>query len=98
MVNLIHNVSQKNKRVLSFFYFSWFFCVLVFGYVVIKIMFHYFTTVHKDITERLLKIDTSLANKARKVLEINKSERHIRGGMATRKKYLGKKWFFKYFG
>jgi len=49
------------------------------------------STVHKDITERLLKIDTSLANEARKVLEINKSERHIRGGMATRKKYLGKK-------
>lgn len=48
------------------------------------------STVHKDITERLLKIDTSLAKKARKVLEINKSERHIRGGMATRKKYLGK--------
>lgn len=49
------------------------------------------STVHKDITERLLKIDMSLANKARKVLEINKSERHIRGGMATRRKYLGKK-------
>ena len=54
-------------------------------------MFHYFTTVHKDITERHLKIDTSHAKNARKVLEINKSERHIRGGMATRKKYLGKK-------
>ncbi len=48
------------------------------------------STVHKDITERLLKIDISLANEARKVLEVNKSERHIRGGMATRKKYLGK--------
>ncbi len=48
------------------------------------------STVHKDITERLLKIDTSLAKKARRVLEVNKSERHIRGGMATRKKYLGK--------
>ncbi len=48
------------------------------------------STVHKDITERLLKIDTVLADKARKVLEINKSERHIRGGMATRRKYLGK--------
>ena len=48
------------------------------------------STVHKDITERLLKIDTVLADKARKVLEINKSDRHIRGGMATRRKYLGK--------
>lgn len=46
------------------------------------------STVHKDITERLLKINPSLAGEARKVLEINKSERHIRGGMATREKYL----------
>ncbi len=46
------------------------------------------STVHKDITERLLKINPSLAVEARKVLEINKSERHIRGGMATREKYL----------
>ncbi len=46
------------------------------------------STVHKDITERLLKIDPVLAKEARKVLEINKSERHIRGGMATRAKYL----------
>lgn len=48
------------------------------------------STVHKDITERLLKINPKLAMAARKVLEVNKSERHIRGGMATRKKYLGK--------
>ncbi len=48
------------------------------------------STVHKDITERLLKINPSLAAEARKVLEINKSERHIRGGMATREKYLRK--------
>lgn len=48
------------------------------------------STVHKDITERLLKIDSGLASEARKVLEVNKSERHIRGGMATRRKYLGK--------
>ena len=46
------------------------------------------STVHKDITERLLKINPVLAGEARKVLEINKSERHIRGGMATRAKYL----------
>ncbi len=46
------------------------------------------STVHKDITERLQKIDPALAKEARKVLEINKSERHIRGGMATKAKYL----------
>ena len=46
------------------------------------------STVHKDITERLLKINPSLASETRKVLDINKSERHIRGGLATREKYL----------
>ena len=46
------------------------------------------STVHKDVTERLLQINPSLAKKARKVLDTNKSERHIRGGMATREKYL----------
>ena len=45
-------------------------------------------TVHKDVTERLLRINPSLAKEARKVLDTNKSERHIRGGMATREKYL----------
>ena len=45
-------------------------------------------TVHKDVTERLLRINPSLASEARKVLDINKSERHIRGGMATKEKYL----------
>ena len=45
------------------------------------------STVHKDVTERLLQINPSLAQEARKVLDMNKSERHIRGGMATRKKY-----------
>lgn len=45
-------------------------------------------TVHKDVTERLLQINPSLAREARKVLDTNKSERHIRGGMATREKYL----------
>lgn len=48
------------------------------------------STVHKDITQRLLEINPKLACQARRVLEINKSERHIRGGLATRKKYLGK--------
>ena len=46
------------------------------------------STVHKDVTERLIKINPRLANKARAVLEINKSERHIRGGMATKEKYM----------
>lgn len=46
------------------------------------------STVHKDITERLVQINASLASQARKVLDMNKSERHIRGGMATREKYL----------
>lgn len=46
------------------------------------------STVHKDITERLSRINPGLAREARKVLDINKSERHIRGGMATREKYL----------
>ncbi len=46
------------------------------------------STVHKDVTERLEEIDPSLAKRARIVLDINKSERHIRGGMATKEKYL----------
>ena len=46
------------------------------------------STVHKDVTERLMQINPSLAREARKVLDINKSERHIRGGLATREKYL----------
>ena len=46
------------------------------------------STVHKDVTERLLTFNPALANEARKVLDLNKSERHIRGGNATREKYL----------
>lgn len=46
------------------------------------------STVHKDITDRVEKIDPELARSVRKVLEVNKAERHIRGGMATREKYL----------
>jgi putative DeoR family transcriptional regulator (stage III sporulation protein D) len=48
------------------------------------------STVHKDISERLEKFNPSLADEAKKVLEINKSERHIRGGLATKLKYLEK--------
>lgn len=46
------------------------------------------STVHKDVTERLFQINPLLAHEARKVLDTNKSERHIRGGLATREKYL----------
>ena len=46
------------------------------------------STVHKDVTERLAHVNPSLAAEARKVLDVNKSERHIRGGLATREKYL----------
>ena len=46
------------------------------------------STVHKDVTEHHAKVTPSLAAETRKVLDINKSERHIRGGMATKEKYL----------
>lgn len=49
------------------------------------------STVHKDIAERLEKINPTLAIEAKKVLEHNKEERHIRGGMATKMKYESKK-------
>ena len=45
------------------------------------------STVHTDITVRLRRIDPSLYAEVRKVLDINKEERHIRGGIATREKY-----------
>ena len=46
------------------------------------------STVHKDMADRLIQINPSLAAQVRKVLDTNKSERHIRGGLATREKYL----------
>ena len=49
------------------------------------------STVHKDCTERLEQICPELAKEVRRVLDVNKSERHIRGGMATREKYLREK-------
>lgn len=45
------------------------------------------TTVHKDVSERLKKINPSLATQVRIILDENKAERHIRGGMATKLKY-----------
>lgn len=46
------------------------------------------STVHKDVTDRLMLINPALATQARTVLDVNKSERHIRGGQATKEKYL----------
>lgn len=45
------------------------------------------STVHIDVTKRLMKISPSLAYEVAKVLEENKAERHIRGGLATKEKY-----------
>ncbi len=47
------------------------------------------STVHKDLSERLERFDRALWLRVRAVLELNKAERHIRGGLATRKKYRG---------
>lgn len=47
------------------------------------------STVHKDVTERLYRENPSLYSEVKVILDTNKKERHIRGGMATRKKYKG---------
>ena len=49
------------------------------------------STVHKDLTDRLIKINPILARSAHEILEHNKAERHIRGGLATKRKYLKEK-------
>lgn len=49
------------------------------------------SSVHKDVTERLAKFDPILALEVKKVLDKNKAERHIRGGLATKKKYAALK-------
>ncbi len=46
------------------------------------------STVHKDLTERLEQVNRSLYEQVKVILDINKQERHIRGGMATKQKYL----------
>lgn len=46
------------------------------------------STVHKDVSERLLKLNPALSKSVQKVLDENKAERHIRGGQATKEKYL----------
>jgi len=45
------------------------------------------STVHKDVTERLPKINPLIANQVKNILDANKAERHIRGGKATKMKY-----------
>ena len=47
-------------------------------------------TVHKDLTERLPRINAALYKQVRHLLDVNKAERHIRGGLATREKYRKK--------
>lgn len=49
------------------------------------------STVHKDVSERLQDINSSLYKEVKKVLEINKAQRHIRGGYATKNKYAKRK-------
>ncbi len=47
------------------------------------------STVHKDVSQRLQQIDRALYREVKRILEINKAQRHIRGGLATRRKYRG---------
>ena len=47
------------------------------------------STVHKDLTQRLSRINRGLYLQVREILDENKRQRHIRGGLATRKKYRG---------
>lgn len=49
------------------------------------------STVHTDVTQKLEEIDPILSKEVREILDINKAQRHIRGGIATREKYKGKK-------
>lgn len=49
------------------------------------------STVHKDVSDRLIKINPLLAKEVREILDENKAERHLRGGMATKLKYLKEK-------
>lgn len=46
------------------------------------------STVHKDVSDRIQQVNPALAAEVRKVLDVNKSERHIRGGLATKEKYM----------
>lgn len=53
------------------------------------------STVHKDVSERLKYINPNLYKKVKDILELNKAQRHIRGGLATKNKYLLKKHILK---
>jgi putative DeoR family transcriptional regulator (stage III sporulation protein D) len=54
-------------------------------------VFHFSkSTVHKDVAERLYYVDKDLYKRVKKVLKTNLEERHIRGGLATKRKYLEK--------
>ena len=53
------------------------------------------SSIHKDVSQRLLKINYPLAMEVRKVLDKNKAERHIRGGLATKLKYSNEKLLLK---
>ena len=59
--------------------------------MILKIPLRSVTTVHKDVSERLLKINPTLAYQVRVILNENKAERHIRGGLATKLKYKNSK-------
>lgn len=48
------------------------------------------STIHHDITTVLMKVDSELYKKVREILDVNKAERHMRGGMATKEKYAKK--------
>ena len=56
--------------------------------MILKIPLLKVTSVHKDVSERLEKINPGLAREVRQILDENKAERHIRGGMATKLKYI----------
>ena len=47
------------------------------------------STVHKDVSERLQYVNPKLYKQVKEILELNKAQRHIRGGMATKRKYKG---------
>lgn len=49
------------------------------------------STVHKDVSQRLKRVNPMLYREVKEILELNKSERHIRGGMATKNKYMLKR-------
>ena len=67
---------------------AFFRCISANSNSVLESEFGFVTSIHKDLTEKLPVINQGLAEQVRSVLDLNKSERHIRGGMATREKYL----------